>query len=204
MLPINKTSRLTRDGALAERWGTPPVETQLYPHDKHQNFYSWRKDTVDEVMETFTSHEESEEMGNERIFDILWTWMGYVKEQFMSGTAEAWDVLVRRTHRVVVAAEDLAVKMRRSPDGVWSPFIPLAGTDGTHEALRPHQRTDLALRPGQAAPEPDALVTLTVVPGLYKYEMHVNHGDGNMSQVTKTVKRRAKCFIGLEYIPQRA
>ncbi|KAF3767178.1 hypothetical protein M406DRAFT_328273 [Cryphonectria parasitica EP155] len=181
---------------LTRVWGTSTKdETKLY--SKRLRFFEWRKNAVDFVFETLISHASCEQMANESIFHILWTWLDALKPTFMTGDATAWDTLVLRTTRLVTTAANLAVKMRRSPDGVWSPFIPTAGSRAAEGAVRVHARTEVALPPEQDSLQPGSMVVLTVVPGLSKYTVRRCEKDQTFSVVRRRIRRRARCFVDL-------
>ncbi|PSS05127.1 hypothetical protein BD289DRAFT_470375 [Coniella lustricola] len=204
---------------LTHIWGTSTLDTTKQ-YCKRLDFFEWRRNTVDFVFETLLSHQRCEEMANYVVFEILWTWMPFFKNRYMKGDAAAWDALILETSRIVNAAENLAVKMRRSADGVWSPFIPKCGSqfklnevdiywDHTAKPMKPDKKRFNGLRDEKSKrlfeeaqnraqhPQPDSKVTMTVVPGLHKYVVQRSPNNPELSVVEVEVRRPAMCFFDL-------
>lgn len=204
---------------MTDIWGTSVLDTTK-EYRKRLDFFEWRRNTVDFVFETLVSHARCEEMANNVIFEMLWTWMPFFKKNYMKGDATAWGALILETSRIVNAAENLAVKMRRSADGVWSPFIPKGGSqfkpnvvevywNQIAKPMQPDQKKYNNLndeknkRLFQEAqkraqhPQPDSKVTLTVVPGLHKYVVQRSPENRDLSVVEVEVMRPAMCFFDL-------
>lgn len=162
----------------------------------------WRKDTVDIAYGWLSSTTDFEQTINNAVFDILSMYQGHFKAGFAGGDRDSWDNLVWRTTEIVTAAAQLSIMMRRSEDGTWSPFIPIRLVDVRPESMMRHQDTTASFPPGQTKIRQDSKVTMTVVPGLCKYEMTnvaedpEQPGEQNTA-IRKKVRMKAKCLIDI-------
>lgn len=172
------------------------------PRHEREKWYIWRKDTVDVAYGWLTQHTDYEQTIDNAVFDILTLYQGHIKPAFAGGDRESWDNLVGRTTELVTFAARLSIMMRRSQDGTWSPFIPIHGHVVVPEAMMRHQDTDVSLPPGQTEIRTDSTVTVTVVPGLSKYEVTevgtdpAKPGETNTT-IRKKVRMKAKCLIDI-------
>lgn len=127
--------------------------------------------------------------------------MNHINAPYSEGGDIDLDGLINRAIELVCFAVELAIIMRRSRNGTWSPFIPIRGVAVTG-AIMPHEDRDASLPSGQDDVAADSTVTMTVVPGLCKYEMVPADDDPAqpgvaMTRIEKRVRLRAKCLIDL-------
>lgn len=170
-----------------------------------KNFFQWRKDTVDMTYGWLSQHEDYEQNVENAVFDIVGLYQGHIKAPYSNGDRYNWDTTIYRTTELVAFAADLGIRMRRSKDGTWSPFIPVRGITVREEAIMRHQDTDASFPAGQTQVRPDgkSKVAMTVVPGLSKYQMQDAPEDPaqpgvKMAQTFKIIRMKAKCLIDLE------
>lgn len=161
----------------------------------------WRRDTVDIAYGWLSADADYEKTVEATVFDILYLYASHIRAPFSGGTDSDLDVLIYRTTEIVCFAIELSIIMRRCRNGTWSPFIPIRGVRVTG-AIMPHEDRDASLPPDQDDVRTDSRVTLTVVPGLSKYEMQPTDDDPAqpgvaMTQIVKIVRMRAKCLIDL-------
>ncbi|KAJ4390538.1 hypothetical protein N0V93_004134 [Gnomoniopsis smithogilvyi] len=172
------------------------------PKQEREKWYLWRKDTVDVAYGWLSKHTDYEQTVDNAIFDILTLYQGHIQPEFAGGDRQSWDNLVGRTTELVTFAARLSIMMRRSRDGTWSPFIPIRGQIVRPEAMMRHQDTAVSLPPGQTGIRVDSIVTVTVVPGLSKYEMtdvddDPAHPGEKITAIRKRVRMKAKCIIDI-------
>lgn len=159
----------------------------------------WRKDTVDIAYGWLSADSDYERNIENTIFDILYLYAGQIWTETPS--EENLDQIIYRATEIVAFAAELSIMMRRCRNGTWSPFIPIRGTAVTG-AIMVHQDIETALPEGQEEVLPTSTVTMTVVPGLSKYEMQAVDDDPaqpgvRMTRIVKRVRMRAKCLIDL-------
>lgn len=169
---------------------------------ERDTWYNWRKYTVDTVYEWLSRDTDYEQTVETAVFDILTMYQGHLKPAFAGGDRASWDKLVWRTTEIVVFAAQLSIMMRRSQDGTWSPFIPLRLVAVKPEVMMRHQDTAASLPPRQDGVKAGSKVTMTVVPGLSKYEMtdvddDPAHPGVQNTSIRKKVRVKAKCLIDI-------
>lgn len=167
-----------------------------------EKFYMWRKDTVDIAYGWLSADDDYEKSIESAIFDILYLYQRHIRAPYNIGDTGNWMELLYRTTEIVAYAAELSIMMRRCRNGTWSPFIPIRGQTALPAAVMRHQDVAASLPPGQAVARPDSRVTMTVVPGLCKYEMQPAPEDPAqpgvaMTRIVKRVRMRAKCLIDL-------
>lgn len=185
------------------------------PRRVREKFYMWRKDTVDIVYGWLSQNEDYEKSIENAVFDILALYQGHLVAPWASGTRYDADQLTWRTTEIVAFACELALLMRRSRDGTWSPFVPTRGTPARPHAVMAHRDVTLREPTGHSLPRgrkgmgpaqdgilEASTVTMTVVPGLSKYEMRDVEDDPlqpgvRQTRIFKTVRMKAKCLIDL-------